>query len=269
MKNYRTSLLVSSIVLVSGCSTLDSSSAFEDVARSVKERHNYVQVVAKDFTPDSEAIVGSDVIKSSLFYVGNYPKGSETQVHNSYVDMNVTSFKSYDSFSSVTFNGKSIDIKEYRPQAETCTEHCTVTQWFQFPLANETLASMSDDSVSFTLSTNTDKNVVKFSVPKAYFEAVKKEAEYAMANQPKNTVQAETLPIKMNESKSQDMVQYWFSEATTEEQKQFADWAFSQRTSVTNMIQAESKPLEMMAYWYDKASKTEKSNILSWLLRQE
>lgn len=72
-----------------------------------------------------------------------------------------------------------------------------------------------------------------------------------------------------NESKQKDMVQYWFNEGTAEEQKQFADWAFSQRTSVTNMIQTESKPVEMMAYWYDKANKAEKSEILAWLIRQE
>ncbi len=75
--------------------------------------------------------------------------------------------------------------------------------------------------------------------------------------------------VDVEKSKSQDMVQYWFGEATEAEQKQFADWAFSQRSSVTDMIKTESKPVEMMAYWYDKADKTEKSNILSWLLRQE
>ncbi len=75
--------------------------------------------------------------------------------------------------------------------------------------------------------------------------------------------------VDVEKSKSQDMVQYWFGEATDAEQQQFADWAFSQRSSVTDMIKTESKPVEMMAYWYDKADKTEKSNILSWLLRQE
>ncbi len=69
MKKYRTSLLVSSVILVSGCSTLDSSSSFEDVARTVKERQNFVQVVAKDIMPDTQAVIGSDIIKSSLFYV--------------------------------------------------------------------------------------------------------------------------------------------------------------------------------------------------------
>ncbi len=75
--------------------------------------------------------------------------------------------------------------------------------------------------------------------------------------------------MELNTSKSQDMVQYWYNEASAEEQKQFADWAFSQRTTVTNMIETESKSLEMMSYWYEKADKTEKSNILSWLLSQE
>ncbi len=273
MRKNRTLLLVSSIMVVSGCSTLDSSSTFEDVASSVKERHNYIQVIAKEITPDADAKVGSDVVKSSLYYVGNYPKSNETQVHSSYIDMNVTSFKSYDNFSNVMINDKKIAIKEYRPQAETCTEHCTVTQWFQFPLSNETVSSIGSDVLTFTLSSKTDRNVVEFSLPKAYFDAVKKEAEFVMGKQPQISspapTQTETLPMKLNGSKSQDMVQYWFGEATEAEQKQFADWAFSQRSSVTDMIKTESKPVEMMAYWYDKADKTEKSNILSWLLRQE
>ncbi|MFV0447727.1 MAG: hypothetical protein ACK5MF_04555 [Vibrio sp.] len=264
----KTSLLASAILLLSGCSTLDSSSAFDDVASSVKERHNYVQVVAKDIMPDSHAVTGTDVVKSSLFYVGNFAKESNVDVNESYVDMNVTTFKSYDRFDSVTVNNEQTLIVDYRPQAETCTEHCTVTQWFQFPLSEASISQFKGDKVEFTLASKTKKNVVMFSVPKAYFNAVKQEAAYVMNKQPQQAVAVTTLPAEIK-SKSQDMVQYWFNEGSAQEQKQFADWAFSQRTSVTKVIQTESKPVEMMAYWYQKATKDEKSEILSWLIRQE
>ncbi len=268
MNINKTSLLVSTVLLLSGCSTLDSSSAFDDVASSVKERHNYVQVVAKEIVPDTTAVNGADVVKSSLFYVGNFAKEANLDVKGSYVDMNVTTFKNYDRFYSVTVNNAQTVIVDYRPQAETCTEHCTVTQWFQFPLSETTISQFSSENVEFTLASKTDKNVVTFSVPKAYFDAVKNEASYAMSKQPQQIVPVKTLPVEVK-SKSQDMVQYWFNEGSEEEKKQFADWAFSQRTSVTSMIQTGSKPVEMMAYWYDKADKTEKSEILSWLIRQE
>jgi len=257
------------MLLAAGCSTLDSSSSFDDLARSVKERHNYVQVISKDIVPDSEAVVGADVVKSSLFYVGNYAKDPNSAINGSYVDMNVTSFKSYDRFDNVIVNDKRVSIKDYRPVAETCTEHCTVTQWFRFPLSNDALAHFKGESVTFMLASDTEKNIVKFSVPKAYFDAVWQEANYAIDKQPQPPVLAETLPMAINGSKSQDMVQYWYNEGTAAEKKQFADWAFSQRTTVTETIKTESKPVEMMAYWYKKADKAEKSNILAWLIRQE
>ncbi|PNH92987.1 hypothetical protein [Vibrio diazotrophicus] len=268
MKKNKTSLIISTVLILSGCSTLDSSSTFDDVASSVKERHNYVQVVAKEIMPDTKAVTGADVVKSSLFYVGNFAKEANADVKGSYVDMSVTTFKSYDRFDNVTVSNESNPIVDYRPVAETCTEHCTVTQWFQFPLSEEKISQFTGDEVEFTLASKTDKNVVQFSVPKAYFEAVKNEAAYAMSKQPQQVVPVTTLPAEIK-SQSQDMVQYWFNEGTAEEQKQFADWAFSQRTSVTNMIKTDSKPVEMMAYWYDKASKAEKSEILAWLIRQE
>ncbi len=269
MRKHRASLWGCFAIFLAGCSTLDSSSSFDDVAKSVKDRHNYVQVIAHDITPDTQAVIGADVIKSSLFYVGNFAKQANTEVKSSYVDMQVSSFKNYDRFSSVIIDGESLSLTDYRPQAETCTEHCTVTQWFQFPLSEQTLAKVDGESVQFTLVSGTKNNMVKFIVPKAYFLAVEQEAQYTIHKQPSNAAQAETLPLALNGSKSQDMVQYWYGEGSIADKKQFTDWAFSQRTTVTQMIQTDSKPVEMMVYWYDKANKTEKSHILSWLINQE
>ncbi|WP_165310598.1 hypothetical protein [Vibrio ziniensis] len=264
MKKFKASLFMATVVTLNGCSTLDSSSSFNDVVKSVKERQNYVQIVAKEIMPDSKAVVGADVVKTSLFYVGNFAKEVNLDVKESYVDMNVTTFKNYDRFDSVMVNNEHTPIVDYRPQAETCTEHCTVTQWFQFPLSETSISQFKGDKVEFTLSSKTNKNVVTFSLPKAYFDAVNNEAVYAMSKKSQQV----TAPTEVK-SKSLDMVQYWFNEGSAEQQKQFSDWAFSQRTSVTNMIQSESKAVEMMAYWYDKANKAEKSEILSWLIHQE
>lgn len=152
MKHFRTTLVFSTVMLMVGCSSLDSSSSFDDVAKSVKERHNYVQVITKDITPDAKAITGADIVKSNLYYVGNFPKTAETKVSESYIDMNVTYFKNYDQFDSVTLGDKQYTLNNYRPLAETCTEHCTVTQWFQFPLNSVYLSQLDSDNVEFSLS---------------------------------------------------------------------------------------------------------------------
>lgn len=268
MKHFRTTLVFSTVMLMVGCSSLDSSSSFDDVAKSVKERHNYVQVITKDITPDAKAITGADIVKSNLYYVGNFPKTAETKVSESYIDMNVTYFKNYDQFDSVTLGGKKYTLNNYRPLAETCTEHCTVTQWFQFPLNSVYLSQLGSDNVEFSLSSKTNKNQIQFWVPKAYFDAAEQEAQFVLNNK-QPVIAAPQIVNEAPASKSEEMVQYWFNEGTAADQKQFADWAFSNRSEVKQAMKTDSKPLEMMAYWYEKADKTQKAAILSWLISQE
>ncbi|MEF2509672.1 hypothetical protein V4D06_17230 [Vibrio mimicus] len=272
MNLFKTTILFSTITMAVGCSNLDSSSVFNDVAKNVKERHNYVQVVAKDITPEAKATLGPDIVKSELSYVGNFPKSEGANIESSYVNMNVTYFKSYDQFETVTYPTQQFKVDTYRPLAETCTEHCTTTQWFKFPLSQEYIQQLDSDSVVFTLISSTDKNKVEFTVPKAYFLAVIDEAKYAMQGataQPAAVVVAPIQPTMQSTSKSYEMVQYWFGEANATERKEFANWAFVNRSEVTQAMATQSKPVEMMAYWYEKADKTEKSTILSWLISQE
>ncbi|MBF4349680.1 hypothetical protein EAY19_26935, partial [Vibrio anguillarum] len=96
-----------------GCSNLDSSSVFNDVAKNVKERHSYVQVVAKDITPGAKAILGPDIVKSELSYVGNFPKSEGVNIEYSYVDMNATYFKNYDQFDTVTYSSQKFQVETY------------------------------------------------------------------------------------------------------------------------------------------------------------
>lgn len=270
MNLFRASIIFSTAMVAVGCSNLDSSSAFNDVAKNIQERHNYVQVVAKDITPETKALLGADIVKSELNYVGNFPKTAEKNIDSSYVDMNVTYFKNYDQFKTVTYSSQHLELDTYRPLAETCTEHCTTTQWFKFPLSPEFIQQTTDDSIVFTLNSSTNKNKVEFSVPKAYFLAVIEEANYVLGgvSQPSTVTAQVQAEVTASTAKSVEMVQYWFAEASVSEQKAFADWAFVNRSSINQALKTESKPLEMLSYWYEKADKSEKSQILSWLLNQ-
>ncbi|EHU6503968.1 hypothetical protein KZG85_000407 [Vibrio cholerae] len=270
MNLFKTTILFSTITMAVGCSNLDSSSVFNDVAKNVKERHNYVQVVAKDITPNAKAIVGPDIVKSELSYVGNFPKAEGVNIENSYVDMNVTYFKNYDQFDTVAYASQKLKVETYRPLAETCTEHCTTTQWFKFQLSQEYIQQLNSDSVVFTLASSTDKNQVEFTVPKAYFLAVINEAKFAL----QGTDVAPVAPIvavqaQPTASKPNEMIQYLFGEASSAERQEFANWAFANRAEVAQPMVTQNKLVEMMADWYKKADKAEKASILSWLISQE
>ncbi|EKO3895749.1 hypothetical protein P0F23_003216 [Vibrio metschnikovii] len=271
MNLFKTAMLFLTITMAVGCSNLDSSSVFDDVAKNVKERHNYVQVVAKNITPYAKAIVGPDVVKAELNYVGNFPKDAGVNIESSYVNMNVTYFKNYDQFTIVTYPMQQFKIDIYRPLSETCGEHCTTTQWFKFPLSQEYIQQLDSDSVVFTLVSATNKNQVEFTVPKAYFVAVIDEANFVMQRMKSQreaaTVQAlqETRPT----TKPNQILQYLYGEASALERQEFANWAFANRAEVTQPIVTQNKLVEMMADWYKKADKTEKASILSWLISQE
>ncbi|MGB5803672.1 MAG: hypothetical protein WBH21_06630 [Vibrio anguillarum] len=266
MNLFKTTILFSTITMAVGCSNLDSSSVFNDVAKNVKERHSYVQVVAKDITPGAKAILGPDIVKSELSYVGNFPKSEGVNIEYSYVDMNVTYFKNYDQFDTVTYSSQKFQVETYRPLAETCTEHCTTTQWFKFPLSQEYIHQLSSDSVVFTLTSSTGKSQVEFSVPKAYFLAVIDEANFTLGS---STIPSSiTHSVQEQATKPIEMVQYWFAEADVNDRKIFENWAFSNRDNISQPLTAENKPLDMLGYWYEKANKAEKSQILSWLLNQ-
>lgn len=65
------------------------------------------------------------------------------------------------------------------------------------------------------------------------------------------------------------MVQYLYSEATSAEQQEFANWAFANRAAVNQPLVSEHKLVTMMADWYQKADKADKAAILAWLISQE
>ncbi|MGL6172138.1 MAG: hypothetical protein ACRC1S_09645, partial [Vibrio sp.] len=73
----------------------------------------------------------------------------------------------------------------------------------------------------------------------------------------------------MTESKTNQMVQYLYSEATSAEQQEFANWAFANRVAVNQPLVSEHKLVTMMADWYQKADKADKAAILAWLISQE
>ena len=270
MNKLRALLVVSAMVASAGCSTLDSSSHFDDVVKTTKERRNYTQITTKSITPQTKAIVGADVVKAQLHYVGIYPHSPQDKVASSTIAGEVTFFKSYDHFETVNIAGRKMALNNDKPIAETCTEHCTVTQWFSFPFTQSDLSSLDSDTVEFTLSSATGKNVVRFSVPKQYFISAEQEAGYLndSVNRIEKADQSSSVSLVQSETRSLEMVQYWFEQADNKQQERFKDWAFAHRTVVNEPLKTDQQALDMLSYWYAKASLDERKAILTWLLTQ-
>lgn len=95
------------------------------------------------------------------------------------------------------------------------------------------------------------------------------------ASEPAKTVQiaqdamVNSQATTQSVSKSYDMIQYLFGEASSAERQEFANWAFANRAEVAQPMVTQNKLVEMMADWYKKADKAEKASILSWLISQE
>lgn len=65
-----------------------------------------------------------------------------------------------------------------------------------------------------------------------------------------------------------EMVEYWFLQATQPEKTEFTDWAFKNRKNFDVSIDSESKALQMLSYWYSQADKDQRAQIISWLVSQ-
>lgn len=271
MKILRRLCLLPVALVTVGCSTLDTSSEYSDAVKSIKERSNYVEVYAKSIIPDTRALVGVDLVKSELTYVSVHNKESKPVSKQSNIDMSVTYFKNYDSFNSVDLNGKVMEIENFRPTSETCTEHCTVTQWFRFPFSKQTLNQFDGRNVTFTISSG-KKNTVEVAVPKAYFEAVEQEGRATIEGRSTNVAHESTKTLasidSINDSKSIEMVRYWYKKASLQEQELFAQFAVKNRKSVQSLESSDSQSYNMLQYWYSEASKEERSEILNWIINQ-
>ncbi|MGR5421466.1 hypothetical protein [Vibrio alfacsensis] len=261
--------LVFSTILLSGCTTLSADDDFSDAIRSVDKRADYVAIEAKSITPKENKGYGANAIKNISQVVANYPLTAALNVPESYVAVELNYMKAHSEYSSVMLNGKALDIKPYAPSDETCSEHCTITQYITFPIDNDLIEKSAQNGLTYLLKTENDMSQLSFSIPAGYFQAILNEykTESAVVSPVAPAPQPLLVAVAL-QSQSIEMTQYWYSEATLSEQEQFTQWAVANRKSIDNPLVSESKALDMMSYWYEKSSKEEKSQILMWLLSQ-
>ncbi|WP_086982702.1 YccT family protein [Vibrio aphrogenes] len=99
--------------------------------------------------------------------------------------------------------------------------------------------------------------------------AYNKSNNIIVAGSTATAVAATSVSSDKGASKPQEMVEYWYGEASDVEKEAFSSWAFQNRKQVSNDLKTTDKPSEMLDYWYKKASPQQRSAILSWLLTVE
>ncbi|OCH33314.1 hypothetical protein A6E13_12955, partial [Aliivibrio fischeri] len=198
----------------------------------------------------------------------NYATTSRA-VPESYVAVELSYFKASYAYDSVSFNGTETDITAYSPSTESCSEHCTSTQYFTFPIDNKDIELSAKNGLTYDVHATNDTSKLSFTIPAGYFQAVLDEKALQLEHTP-SAVQRPVTEVKVEskDSKPVEMSKYWFDEATVAEQEQFTEWAFANRKSISTQLKSDSKSVEMLSYWYEKASTEDRAQILTWLLNK-
>ena len=255
-----------SIVLLSGCTTLASDDDFSDAIKETSRKLNYISIEAKSINPIENESVGANALRNTSQVTANYPTSNKT-IPESYMAVELSYFKANYEYSSVTINGKKRDISAYSPSTETCSEHCTETQYFTFSIDNQEIKQSAKSGLTYVVSTTNNMSQLSFSIPSGYFQAIINEKE-ANSTVEKIKEPAASLVAITEQSKPVEMTKYWFDEASPVEQEQFTEWAFANRKAVSSKLAISSKSLEMLRYWYEKAPSEDKAQILTWLLNK-
>lgn len=256
-----------SIVLLSGCSTLSANDDFTNSISSVNKRTGYVSIEAKSITPTNTKSVGSNVIKNTSQLIANYPLNLTVSAPSSYIAVELNYMKAHSEYNSVSINGNGLPVNFYAPKVETCSEHCTITQYMSFPIDNETIEKSAQSGLTYLVKNANGASQLSFFIPSGYFRAIVN--EYKEKNLESSlSVSDPKTGLAAQQSKSVEMTQYWYGEATLSEQEQFTQWAVANRKSISSPLISESKPLEMLGYWFDKATAKEKTQVLLFLVHQ-
>ncbi|MUJ24127.1 hypothetical protein, partial [Aliivibrio fischeri] len=190
-------------------------------------------------------------------------------VPESYVAVELSYFKASYAYDSVSFNGTETGITAYSPSTESCSEHCTSTQYFTFPIDNKDIELSAKNGLTYDVHATNDTSKLSFTIPAGYFQAVLDEKTLQLEHAP-SVMQQPVAEVKVEskDSKPVEMSKYWFDEATVVEQEQFTEWAFANRKSISTQLKSDSKSVEMLSYWYEKASTEDRAQILTWLLNK-
>lgn len=238
------------------CSHLSSKEDLSNAVEAVNIKPTYIEVLGEKLTPDNLSADGHGVLESTLFITANF--AADELAPSSKLQMTLAYFENYRPYEFVIVDGQKTALKESKVSTSFCNEHCTATQYFNFPISNELLLQSVADGLIFELQNNNGSNKLIFSVPGGYIKALLSSAD----------VNKETI-VPAKQKKAQDPVvisQGLFIKATSSEKEIFTQWAFKNRKETSVKLDSESQILTMLVYWFEQADSSQRAEILSWIL---
>ncbi|MCL9773239.1 DUF2057 domain-containing protein [Vibrio methylphosphonaticus] len=250
-------------LLLGACSSLDSKSDFSKSVESVGSRGNERTVIGKNYNPVADANNGADIVKSQVVLALSKNISDPSSDFSGYVNMEVSYFKSYTEFEKASYLGKEVDLVMAKPSTSICTEHCTATQYFSFPVDSKTWEQVGDNDFVFNLVTNNSYQVT-FKLAAGYISALK--SELLVKSNAVATIPAAVAIAETQETKPVSMVKYWYEKSSIDEQEKFMSWALSNRKSISSSLSSSKQSEKMLQYWYGEASVTERQYLLTWMI---
>ncbi|MFA0442435.1 hypothetical protein BCU70_14330 [Vibrio sp. 10N.286.49.C2] len=264
---FRKTAVVLSLFMLGACSSLDSKSDFSQSVESVSSKEGKVVVIGKNYNPITDSINGGDIVKSQVVLALSKKQNAHEHDMTGYVNMEVTYFKSYTEFTDASYDGKTVGLQATKPSTSICTEQCTATQYFSFPVDAATWKAVGEKDFVFNLVTNSSYQV-SFRLAAGYIEALKTELDSPVHAAAVATATSAAVIAPSGNNQSVDMIQYWYDKASSNEKDEFVTWAVENRKSIVTELPLDSQSTDMMQYWYKEATISERQSILAWLLSQ-
>ena len=263
------------VMILSGCATLDAQSNFDSSIRDIKHFNGYSQVTSTSYRPEMVALNGAAPAKGSLYVIASHPSKPNAKTPASKIKLEVSYLKNYSEYTTFTLNGQSQNVINEFPVFETCSDLCMNTQYLQLPVSNETLRAATTGGLSFVLSSSNETMVTRFDIAAGYIAAITEQftmVHHAASKKesPAEFVIAESDASLINTSSSfaEGMVKYWFNEASEVEKQQFLDWALVHRKNSEAVLESDVRTMDMMSYWHRKLKPEQRKVMLTWLLYQ-
>ena len=238
------------------CSHLSSEASLSNAVKTVNIKPTYIEVVGEKLIPDNLSADGHGVLEATLFITANVAQ--EKQAPSSTLQMVLSYFENYKRYEFAVIDGRKIALKESHISTSFCSEHCTATQYFNFPITNALLQQSAASQLVFELQNNNGSNKLIFSLPGGYIKALLDSA----------TVNRKTV-VPAKQLKSHDLLtisQGLFVKATQNEKEIFTEWAFKNRKEASAALDSKSQILTMLVYWFEQADSAQKAEILSWII---
>ncbi len=265
MKNL---IAIVTLMLLSGCAALDAQSNLEYSVEDAKHFSGYSLVTGKSYKPDMVALKGAIPAKARLHVIAGRSNQADVKAPNSKIKLEVTYLKNYTEYTTFTLNEQSQKVINELPVFDTCSDLCMSTQSLQLPISNEALQAATAEGLSFTLNSSNKTIVTQFNIAAGYIRAITE--QFATEPPQPSTAKQElvTTGADISSNRAEEMVKYWFNEASEPEKEQFLDWALINRNNNEAKLESNIKTIEMTSYWYSKVEPEQRKAVLAWLLKQ-